>query len=143
MKIQRRLFRWAVVVVLSMAVGVLGASFVWRVFVRPPVEPVLDPKSERAIQVRILNAAGVPELARRVQQFLRRRGFDVVEATTTHRSEKRSYVVDHLGDSTATAQVAYVLGIEPNAVRREIDSDFVLHCSVVIGQDWQLLRPFR
>lgn len=143
MKIQRRLFRWAVVVVLSMAVGTLGASFVWRVFVRPPVEPILDPTSERAIQVRILNAAGVPELARRVQQFLRRRGFDVVEATTARRYEEQSYVVDHLGDSTATAQVAYVLGIEPGAIRREIDSDLVIHCSVVIGQDWQVLRPFR
>ncbi|GIV52189.1 MAG: hypothetical protein KatS3mg038_2710 [Candidatus Kapaibacterium sp.] len=139
----RRLVRWVAVPVLSGAIVVLGASFVWRMFVRPPVEPILDPETERVIQVRVLNAAGVPELARRVQQFLRRRGFDVVEATTARQLEERSYVADHLGDSLAVAQVQYALGLPPDAIQRNIDSDLVLHCSVVVGKDWQSLRPFR
>ncbi|MCX8051888.1 MAG: LytR C-terminal domain-containing protein [Chlorobi bacterium] len=139
----RRIVRWLWVTALGVAVLVLGASLVWRVFIRPPVEPVIEPESGRVVQLRVLNGAGVPELARRVQQYLRRRGFDVVEAANAATTVERSYVADHLGDSIAVERVLYAVGLPPDAVRRQIDSDLVIHCSLVIGTDWQSLRPFR
>ncbi|MCX7930342.1 MAG: LytR C-terminal domain-containing protein [Chlorobi bacterium] len=139
----RRILRWFALVVLSGVVLVLGISFVWRLLVRPPIEAVTESETGTVIQLRVLNGAGVPELARRVQQYLRRRGFDVVEAGNAPTPVERSYVVDHLGDSVATERVVYAVGLPADAVRRQIDSDLVLHCSLVIGADWQMLRPFR
>lgn len=136
-----QLRQWLVVVAVGSAVAVLVASLVWRFFVAASVDPRLDEAGDRRIQVRVLNAAGVPQLARTVQQYLRRRGFDVVDVATAPALEPRSSIVDHVGDSAAVAQVQTALGIA--TVRRDIDSDLVLHCSVVLGADWKTLRPFR
>jgi hypothetical protein len=139
----RRIARASSIVILGLSVGVLGISLVWRFVISPPVEAEIEPASGKVIQLRILNGAGVPELARQVQHYLRRRGFDVVDAANASTMYEHSVVLDHLGDSLATARVCYALGIAPESVRMAIDSDLVLHCSVVIGQDWHQLRPFR
>mgnify|MGYP000011743680 CR=1 FL=1 len=128
---------------LVVAVVLLLGSLLWRMVIRPPVSAERQPGSGRVIQLRVLNGAGVPDLARQVQQYLRRRGFDVVEATNAPTPQPQSLVLDHYGDSLAAARVCYALGLAPTAVRQEIDSDLVLNCSVIIGYDWQQLRPFR
>ncbi|RMF34596.1 MAG: LytR family transcriptional regulator [Chlorobiota bacterium] len=143
MGVSRRALRTVIAGVLAAVAAVLGASFVWRMFVRPPVEPIVDVQRERAIQLRVLNGAGVPGIAQTVQQYLRRRGFDVVEIANAPSQVPRSVLYDHLGDSLAIEQVRYALDMRQEAVVRQLDSDLALHCSVVLGHDWATLRPFR
>ncbi|GBD05524.1 hypothetical protein HRbin20_01108 [bacterium HR20] len=143
MGVRRRAFQTVIAGVLAVVVGVLGASFVWRMFLRPPIEPIVDVQRGRAIQLRILNGAGVPGIAQTVQQYLRRRGFDVVEIANAPDQVPRSVLYDHLGDSLATEQVRYALDMPQEAVVCQLDSDLALHCSLVLGHDWATLRPFR
>ncbi|MCS6999553.1 MAG: LytR C-terminal domain-containing protein [Bacteroidota bacterium] len=139
----RRLARWLLTGMVGGAVVVLCISLVWRMFIRPPVEPTVEQGSEKVIQVQVWNATDVPGLARQVQQYLRRRGFDVVEAGTAPTRYNRSVVIDRVGDHRAASQLQYVLDLPPDALRTDIDSDLVVHCSVIIGDDWQQMRPFR
>lgn len=139
----RRIVRWSILIGLGSVVGVLGTSFVWRLFFAPPVDARIGTASGKVIQLRVLNATDVPYLARQLQQYLRRRGFDVVDADNAFYREQYSVVIDHCGDSNAVAQVLYALGLPPQAKRIELDSDLALHCSVVIGNDWRRIRAFR
>ncbi len=139
----RRILRAGGVGVLVLSVLLLGMSLLWRMVIRPPVSAVIEPSSGKVIQLRVLNGTDVPDLARQVQQYLRRRGFDVVEVANAPSLQPQCIVLDHLGDSTAIARVCYALDLAPTVVKQAIDSGIALHCSVVIGQDWQRLRPFR
>jgi hypothetical protein len=138
-----RIHQVAITGFLAVAVVALVASFVWRMFIRPPVEPIVDWHHDRAIQLRVLNGAGVPGVAQTVQQYLRRRGFDVVDIGNAQHSYSQTVLYDHLGNRHAVEQVCYALDLQPHAVVQQLDSDLALHCSVVIGQDWATLRPFR
>lgn len=143
MHIRRGVLRTVIAGVLAAVVVLLGTAFLWRMFLRPPADSVVDVQRERAIQIRILNGAGVPGIARTVQQYLRRRGYDVVEIANAPRQFPQCVLYDHLGDSLAAEQVRYTLDMRKEAVIRQLDSDLVLHCSIVLGNDWATLRPFR
>lgn len=96
------------------------------------------------IQVEVRNGAGVDHLAERTTQYLRDRGFDVVEVGN-HSSfdQKRSVVIDRIGNPEAARTVAEALGIPPKRVRQEIRRQYYLDASVILGHDYEQLRPFQ
>jgi hypothetical protein len=55
----------------------------------------------------------------------------------------KSFVVNVTADSAPAARVAYALGIDNGSVRREVDTTLVLDCTVVLGRDFIVLRPYR
>lgn len=96
------------------------------------------------IQVEVRNGAGVDHLAARTTQYLRDRGFDVVN-TENHSSfdQEKSMVIDRVGNLDAAERVAEVLGIPPDQVHQEIRRQYYLDASVIIGHDYEQLRPFQ
>lgn len=96
------------------------------------------------IQVEVRNGAGVDHLAERTTQYLRDRGFDVVEVGN-HSSfdQDRSVVIDRIGNPEAARTVAEALGIPTTRVQQEIRRQYYLDASVIIGHDYEQLRPFR
>lgn len=98
----------------------------------------------RTIQLDVLNAAGEPKLAQRMTDFLRRRGFDVVEMGNYREKEiERTLVVDRGGNRQAALQVANALGIPEGRVVEQQDKTLYLDVSVIIGRDFKTLAPFR
>lgn len=97
---------------------------------RPAAEP------GRRIRVEVLNAAGVPGLARGVTERLRARGFDVVYYGNAPAAFGRdsSLVIDRTGDPGPAREVADALGIE--RVRTLADTTLYLEATVVVGRDW-------
>lgn len=140
---RRRVWSWiflglGVVVVLG-----LGAALVWRML-HPPVVPYVESEGPRmVIQVNVMNASGVRGAGRTVLSFLRERGFDVVELSTSTTQQPVSTVIDRLGDRTSALKVASVLGIADSLVVSNIDSMLFVRASVVLGADVRQLEPFR
>lgn len=96
------------------------------------------------IQVDVRNGCGVPGLAARATNYLRDEGFDVVEmGNYTTFDQQETVVLDRVGDSTAARQVADALGLPEGRVRQEIRPEYYLDASVVIGADYQTLKPFE
>lgn len=95
------------------------------------------------IQLDVLNATGEAKLAQRVTDYLRSRGFDVVEIGNYREPLERTLVVDRTGDAQAAVQVAEALGISPEQVMQKIDKTLYLDVSVLIGKDYATVRPFR
>ncbi|MFM8569823.1 MAG: LytR C-terminal domain-containing protein [Candidatus Kapaibacterium sp.] len=144
----RRIVNISLLVLLSVLVAAFSYALVYRFLIRPPVEAVngsivTSNGIERAIQLQILNATDVPGIAKKATEYLRSRGFDVVQVTNAPIRSVGSFVVRVTTDSASSARVAYALGIEPRFIRFEVDSSLMLDCTVVLGNDYTSLRPFR
>ncbi|MFN4769815.1 MAG: LytR C-terminal domain-containing protein [Candidatus Kapaibacterium sp.] len=140
--------RLLVTVLLAAVVVAFGYALIVRFFIQPPVEVQVESvigadSHARAIQLQILNATDVPGIAKKATDFLRRRGFDVVQVQNASFQTPKSFVVNVTADSAPAARVAYALGIDNGSVRREIDTTLVLDCTVVLGRDFNVLRPYR
>lgn len=96
------------------------------------------------IQVEVQNGNGVPNAAARVTTYLREMGFDVVaQGNYDHFDQDSTLVVDRVGNRQAARKVARVLGLSTERVRRRIDTTRYLDASVIIGKDYQGMRPFE
>ena len=140
---RRAVWPWIALAVATAIVLVFLGSFVWRLF-NPPVLPFVESEGEQVvIQVEVVNASGVDRAGRRTMEFLRERGFDVVELSTASASHDTSLIIDRVGDRTSALKVAKVLGIADSVVYSDLDSMLFVRASVVIGKDLQRLHPFR
>jgi hypothetical protein len=117
-------------------------------FINPPVETIVDEelarsKSETTIQLNILNGCGEPGIAAETKDYLRERGFDVVEIGNTQYPVARSYVRDCVGDMISARNVAYAAGIPESMIVVDVDSSLFLRASIVLGKDYPGLKPFK
>ena len=121
-----------------LAVLVLLGSMVAGMLREPPAEGEIPPAepAARRVRVEVLNAGGVPRLARRGTEQLRDAGFDVVYYGNAPRTfhPDTTLVLDRVGDPAAAAAVAAALGVE--RVRAAPDSGLYLEVTVVLGRDW-------
>jgi hypothetical protein len=98
---------------------------------RPPPENI--PAAER-VRVEVLNAAGIPGLARAATEQLREAGFDVVyygNAATFDRDS--TIVLDRVGKAATASRVAAALGVANHG--SEPDSTLYVDVSVILGSD--------
>lgn len=139
---RKPLWPWVVMIALAVVVLVAMASLVWR-FVNPPVSPLTNEEDPRSvIQVEVVNASGRPGAGRKVMEFLRLRGFDVVEIGNDTARPRRSVVIDRVGDRTSARKVAQSLGIADSLITTDLDSMRFLQSSIIIGSDLDNLEPF-
>ena len=95
------------------------------------------------VQVEVLNGCGVPGVAGEVTRFLRDHNFDVVgSGNYVDFAQPHSLVIDRVGNREAALSVAAILGIDEAYVREEAGPGYFVDASVVIGRDYEGLRPF-
>lgn len=146
-------FRWSgvamniVLAVLGLAAVVLSYGMFMRI-AAPRVDPAREANPAQLIgqiiQVEVRNGCGISGLAARTTMYLRRRGFDVVEVGDhTTFDEEYSIVIDRVGDLASATKVANALGIPEERIEQDIRPDYFLDASVVIGKDFETLRPFE
>lgn len=96
------------------------------------------------IQVEVRNGCGVPDVASKVTEYLREKGFDVVRTGNFESfNEDSSRVIDRVGNVQAAEKVATVLGLSKDRVAQQVDESYYLDVSVVIGADYHTLQPFE
>jgi hypothetical protein len=138
----RKLSGWAAVVIVALiVVGMLG-SLAWRL-ANPPISPLANEEDPRStIQIEIVNASGRKGAGKRALDYFRKRGFDVVEISSSTDRPRRSTVIDRMGDKQSALKVASALGIPDSLVVSGIDSLRFLRASVVLGSDLDKLTAF-
>ena len=116
-------------------------------YLSPKTDPVRSGSSElvgKIIQVEVRNGCGISGLAADATSFLRRKGFDVVEVGDyTHFEVEESIVVDRIGDMVSARKVAAALGLPEDRVVQEIRQDYFLDASIIIGKDYEIMRPYN
>lgn len=96
------------------------------------------------LQIDIQNGCGVQGIAEQFTDFLHSKGFDVVEKGNFSTSDiKTSMVIDRAGNMKNAKRVAQALGISEKYVIQQMNSNYFLDATVVIGMDYEELLPFR
>lgn len=135
------------IVVLGLTTIVLLYALVTRSFL-PRTDPAREANPAGLVgdilQLEVRNGAGASGIAGTTTQFLRDNGFDVVEVGDHERFDVgQSVVIDRVGDLEAARKVAATLGVPPARVQQDIQPDLYLDATVILGGDYEQLRPFR
>lgn len=93
-------------------------------------------------QIDVLNGCGVEEVAFQIAQYLRTKGFDVIDYGNYGAIVNESFIIDHVGKPDTAKLIAKVLGINENKVLRS-KSNYYNEFTVVIGKDYIMLKPFK
>jgi hypothetical protein len=129
--------------ILVVIVGYLTYSLLDRHILQPPVDPGKGSVAPgEIIQVDVLNGSGVNGVASTCTSYLRARGFDVVEMRNYKTPDvDESLVIDRVGNMANAEKVAYALGIKKKNIVQQINHDYYVDVSIVIGKDFRSLKP--
>lgn len=133
----------ALIALLVVVVGYLAYSLLNRHILQPPVDAgKAGVTPGEIIQIDVLNGSGLQGAATSCTAYLRARGFDVVEMRNYKTSDvSESLVIDRVGNTVSAGKVAYALGIKKKNIIQQLNHDYYVDVSVVIGRDFNTLKP--
>ena len=128
---------------LVIIVGYLSYSLLNRHVLQPPVDAgKAGVAPGEIIQIDVLNGSGLQGVAGSCTSYLRARGFDVVEMRNYKTSDVvESLVIDRVGNTVNAEKVAYALGIKKKNIVQQLNQDYYVDVSVVLGKDFNSLKP--
>jgi hypothetical protein len=138
-----------VIIIIGGLVIFFGYSFINNTFFQTRIDPHVAQKSSstiqgRVIQLDILNGCGIPGVAQKFTEYLRKKGFDVVQSSNNSSFDVEfTHVLDRVGDKETARKVALVLGIDTSKILVDINHEYYLNVSVVVGKDYQTLKPLK
>jgi hypothetical protein len=98
-------------------------------------------ESPGIIQLDVLNGCGARGAGATIMSRLRTAGFDVVEMKNYRSFDvPRTLVVDRIGNLDRARRVAAALGVAPSNVVQQINPDYFVDVSVIVGGDFKTLR---
>jgi hypothetical protein len=101
-------------------------------------------KTSKIIQLEVLNGCGITGIAEKFTGYLRENDFDVVQVGNYSSFDiDNTLVVDRTGNKDNAFKVAEALGIDSKNVIQQINNDYFLDVSVIIGKDFNRLKPFN
>lgn len=101
-------------------------------------------KPSRIIQLEVLNGCGITGIAEEFTNYLRQEDFDVVQVGNYTSFEiSNTLVVDRTGKKANALKVAEALGIDSKNVIQQMNNDYFLDVSLIIGKDFNHLKPFK
>lgn len=131
---------------LSMSIVVCGV-FIYvflTLFPKDDEAIIIEGSRRRAIQLDVLNATDERGLAQRATDFLREKGFDVVEmGNYLIKDQDQTIVYDRTGKMDGALSVAEALGVPQEQVIQKIDPTLYIDVTVIIGRDYRTLKPWR
>lgn len=101
-------------------------------------------KASEIIQVEILNGCGVSGVADRFRDYLRKEGFDVVNVDNYIQFDvEETMVIDRIGNIANAKKVAKSLKTKTDAVFPQLNDDYFVDVTIVIGRDYHKLTPLK
>lgn len=96
------------------------------------------------IQVEVLNGSGMEGVADKFTDYLRAKGFDIVKIGNYISNDiSESMVIDRIGNMNNAYKVAKTLGIKNENVIQQLNKDYLLDVTIVIGRDYFNLTPYK
>lgn len=95
-----------------------------------------------SIQINIMNATGENRIGARFRDYLKQKGFDVVDMGNYKTELEKSMVLDLCGDINKAKRVADALGVSQRNVVTQLDKTKFIDATVLIGKDYTELKPY-
>jgi hypothetical protein len=130
-----------VIIVLILVIGYFGYSYISHMSTKSSDDKV-ENKPPRILQLDVLNGCGAKGIGAKFTDYLRTQGFDVVESKNYKSFQiPQTLVIDRIGDLTAARRVATALGVKENNIVQQLNLDYFVDISVIIGKDYTQLNP--
>jgi len=96
------------------------------------------------VQLEVLNGCGVLGVADKFTEYLRKKNFDVVQVGNYRSFDiDKTLIIDRTGNAANAEKVAGYLGIDESSIIQQINNDYFLDVTLVIGKDYgQLISGF-
>lgn len=100
--------------------------------------------ADKILQIDVQNGTRVNGIAEKFTGFLRKSSIDVVEmGNYSNQDVQKTIVIDRAGNIKNAKFVALVLGVSEKNVIQQVNKNYFLDATVVIGKDYQELNPFK
>ncbi|NLT50185.1 MAG: LytR C-terminal domain-containing protein [Ignavibacteria bacterium] len=137
----------AVIFLLVIVVIYLGYSFIIKITDQNRYNKTEDEMSAPAdiVQLEVMNGCGASGVADRVTDYLRQKGCDVVNSGNYKSFDvEKTLVVDRAGNYANALKIAKMLGVaKKETIIRQLNDEYFLDVSVIIGKDYYSLEPFK
>lgn len=101
---------------------------------------VNSPQADKLIQVEILNACGTAGAAEIFTNYLRSDSIDVIQTGNYITFElDNTLVIDRTGNFENAKQIASLLGVTSENTIQQLNKEYFLHVSILIGKDFRNL----
>ena len=124
----------------------LSYSIFLKLSDKEPAEKQITQKDtpSEIIQCEVKNGCGVNGVADRFTDYLRARKFDVVNiGNHSSFNIENTIVIDRIGNMTNAYETARILGVKRENVIQQINEDYFLDVSIIIGKDYFKLNPLK
>ncbi len=105
-----------------------------------PSIPLEDPKAAASAEnarLAVLNGAGIEGLATRSAEFLREKGFNVVEVSNADRMDyAKTLIIDYTGNPYTTRYLMEVMGLSQGQILFQAPPNDQVDVAVILGADW-------
>ena len=96
------------------------------------------------IQIEVLNGCGVNGVADRFTDYLRNKNFDVVNVGNYISFDIReSLIIDRIGNLANAKKVAQGLMAKESSAFSQLNNDYFVDVTIVIGRDYHKLAPLK
>ncbi len=134
--------------ILGIVVLTMLSSFIIRNVVNSPDTESLSDDYEKyalenIVQLNILNGCAVNGLAGQTKEYLRTKGFDVVEIGNSEEDLDKTIVINRSTDDKNARKIAYALGLGDESIIDAQEPEVYLHATVILGNDYKNLSLFK
>ncbi|MEI7812987.1 MAG: LytR C-terminal domain-containing protein [Ignavibacteria bacterium] len=138
---------------LNVVIFLLGALILYMAFAI--VKKLINKDSEQnmsvqvqvpseIIQAEVLNGCGMAGVGDKFTDYLRNNKVDVVNVGNYISFDiVKTIVIDRTGNLSNAKKIASMLGVKKENVIQQLNNDYFLDVSVVIGKDYNQLKPLK
>ncbi len=134
-----------VIVLLIASLGYISYTFFLRTSsAQEDLKAQKTQSTTRIIQLDVLNGCGAKGVAAKITNYLRSNGFDVVEMKNYKTSHiHQTMVVDRVGNLDVARRVASAMGVSEKNIIQQINPDYFVDVSVIVGEDYASTQAFH
>lgn len=105
-------------------------------------DDLLIDSTQARIQVEVLNGCGVSGIADKLTDYLRVNKVDVVNLGNYRSFEiESSIIISRNGKIKNAEKVAALVGLDENSIIQQLNSDYLLDVTFILGKDYRNLIP--
>lgn len=139
------LFLNLIIFFLGLVILYMGYSVFAKLKKRDAAEDQFNKKTaSRIVQLEVLNGCGTSGIADKFTEYLRRKNFDVVQMGNYISFDvDKTIVIDRTGNKANAEKVAESLGIDKKNIIQQLNDDYFLDVSLIVGRDYYQLNPYK
>ncbi len=140
------LFLNIIIILLGLVVVFMSYSLYSKIKDNNSNKELLENKNRPSniIQVEVLNGCGKSGIAEKFTSYLRNKNFDVVQMGNYISFDiDKTMIINRTENKANAEKVAEAIGIDKKNIIQQMNKEYFLDVSIIIGKDFNQLNPYK